>query len=115
MGLKSWQEQEIFLFSKISRSVLGPSQPPTGKVLWCQSVPGAKQPGCEADCSPACTAKLHDKQRNNLTFTEKSDFLKLKVNVKLTLWQAMWLEIMQGCRGTAPHTFQTLVLYGREW
>ena len=104
MGLKSWQEQEIFFFSKISRSVLGPSQPPTEKVLW-----------CEADCSPACTAKLHGKQRNNLTFTEKSDILKLRVNVKLRLWQAMWLEIMQGCRGTAPHTFQTLVLYGKEW
>jgi hypothetical protein len=54
-------------------------------------------------------------RKTTLPLQRKSDILKLKVNVKLPLWQAMWLEIMKGCRGTGPHTFQTLVLYGREW
>jgi len=33
-------------------------------------------------------------RETTLPLQKKSDILKLKVNVKLPLWQAMWLEIM---------------------
>jgi hypothetical protein len=47
-----------------------------------------------------------ESRETTLPLQKKSDVLKLKVNVK---WQAMWLDIMQGCRGTAPHT------HSRPW
>ena len=40
--------QEVYLFPKLSRSVLGPAQPPLQSVSWALS-PGLKWLGCEAD------------------------------------------------------------------
>ena len=42
MGFDSWQRQETFLFSEMSRPVLGPSQPPVSWAL------GVKWPWCDA-------------------------------------------------------------------
>jgi hypothetical protein len=57
LGFESWQGLGIFLFTTMSRRVLGPIQPP---ILW---VPGAlslgvKWPEREADHSPTSNAEV---------------------------------------------------------
>jgi len=47
-GLYSWHEQEIFLFSNISKSALGFTQPPIWRVPGLHS-PGVMRPGREPD------------------------------------------------------------------
>jgi hypothetical protein len=56
-GFHSRQEQEIFLFSTVSRLALGPTQPPIQWVLGAFS-PGAKRPGREANHSPLSSAEV---------------------------------------------------------
>jgi hypothetical protein len=56
-GFKSRQRLGIFLFTTVSRTVLGPTQPP---MQWVQGVlsPGVKRPGREADHSPPSSAEV---------------------------------------------------------
>jgi hypothetical protein len=56
-GFESWQGLEIFLFTTLSRPVLGPTQPPN------QWIPGVlslavKLPEHEADNSPPSSAEV---------------------------------------------------------
>jgi hypothetical protein len=58
LGFDSWQGLVIFLFTTVSRTVLGPTQPP---IQW---IPGALSLGvkwlwCEADHSPPSSAKVN--------------------------------------------------------
>jgi hypothetical protein len=50
LGFKSWQGQEIFLYSTASRLALGPGRHLIQLGLWALSL-GVKQPGLKPDCS----------------------------------------------------------------
>ena len=79
-GFKSWQRQESFLFSKISRPLLEPIQSPVQQAPQC--FPGAQQMGHQVDHSPSARtdinnewsynsaprACLHSVDRDNFTF-----------------------------------------------
>jgi hypothetical protein len=56
---KSWQKMGIFLFTTVSRLVLGPTQPPVQLVPGALSL-GVKWPECEADHSPPSSAKVKE-------------------------------------------------------
>jgi hypothetical protein len=58
-GFESRQGLGIFLFSIVSRPVLGPTQPP---MQWVPDVlsPGVKQPGRGADYSPPCSGEVEN-------------------------------------------------------
>jgi hypothetical protein len=61
LKVRSWisnsNRSEIFLFSKLSRTFLGPNQPPIELVSRALS-PGVKLPGLEADHSPPTRAEV---------------------------------------------------------
>jgi hypothetical protein len=57
LGFDSWWGLGIFLFTTVSRTALGPTQPPTQRVPGSLSL-GVKQPGHEADHSPPYSAKV---------------------------------------------------------
>jgi hypothetical protein len=56
-GFDSLQGKEIFLYSTVSRSVLGPTQLPIRCVLGAIS-PGVKRPGREVDQSPPSSTEV---------------------------------------------------------
>jgi hypothetical protein len=57
LGLDSWWELEIFLFTTASRMALGPTQPHIQWVLGALSL-GVKWPGCEAEHSHPSSAEV---------------------------------------------------------
>jgi hypothetical protein len=57
LGLDSWQGLGIFLLTTMSRTALGPTQPPIQWVPGVLSL-GVKWPCCEADHSPPSSAKV---------------------------------------------------------
>jgi hypothetical protein len=59
LGIDSWQGLGIFLFTTVSRTALGPTQPPIEWVPEALSL-GVKRPGREADHSPPCSAKVKE-------------------------------------------------------
>jgi hypothetical protein len=56
------QEQEIFIFSGMTRPTLGPTQPPNAGFF-----PGIKQSECEVDHSPLPSAKFENDGRYTST------------------------------------------------
>jgi hypothetical protein len=58
-GLDSRQGLGIFLFTTVSRTALGPIQPPNQRVSEVLSL-GVKQPWCEADHSPLASAEIKE-------------------------------------------------------
>jgi hypothetical protein len=57
LGFNSWRGLGIFLFTTMSRTVLGPTQPPIQWVPGALSL-GVKWPGHEADHSPPSSAEV---------------------------------------------------------
>jgi hypothetical protein len=55
----SWWGLGIFLFTTVSRTALGPTQPPIQWVPGALSL-GVKRPGREADHSPPSSAKVKE-------------------------------------------------------
>jgi hypothetical protein len=62
LEFNSWQSEEIFLFSTMSRLALGPTQPPSQWVLGPLSK-GAKWLGHEADHSSPSNADVNNEWR----------------------------------------------------
>jgi hypothetical protein len=58
LGFDSWRGLGIFLFTTVSRTALGPTQPPIQRVSGALSL-GVKRPGREADHSPPLPIRLH--------------------------------------------------------
>jgi hypothetical protein len=58
-GFDSWQGLRIFLFTMVSRTALGPTQPPIQWVPGAVSL-GVKRPGREADHSPPSSAEVKE-------------------------------------------------------
>jgi len=58
-GFESRRGQKIFIFSKTSILVLGPTQTPLKEVLW--FFPGVKAPGHEVDRSPPSSTEVKNK------------------------------------------------------
>jgi hypothetical protein len=77
LGFDSQRRLGIFLFTTVSRTVLGPTQPPIQWVPWALSL-GVKRPGREADHSPPSSVEVKNgqvfmtwcfvRQRDNFTF-----------------------------------------------
>jgi hypothetical protein len=99
LGFDSWQGLGIFLFTTVSRTALGPTQPPIQWVLGALSL-GVKRPGREADLSPPSSAKVNAwsytstppyvfmawclvKHRDNFTFTLYSVRCSPEIAVKV--------------------------------
>jgi len=59
LGFDSWRGLRIFLFTIVSRTALGPSQPPVQWVLGVLSL-GVKRPVREADHQPPCRAEVKE-------------------------------------------------------
>jgi hypothetical protein len=59
LGFDSLRELGIFLFTPVSRTALGPTQPPIQWVPWALSL-GVKRPGREADHSPPSSAEVKE-------------------------------------------------------
>jgi hypothetical protein len=57
LGFDSRRELGIFLFTTVSKTALGPTQPPIQWVLGALSL-GQKRPGREADHSPPSSAEV---------------------------------------------------------
>jgi hypothetical protein len=71
LGFDFRQGLGIFLFTTVSRTALGPTQPP---IQWIPGVfPGVKQLGREADHSPPTSAGV--KNAWNYTFTSQYTFM----------------------------------------
>jgi len=65
-GFDSRQGKQTLIYSKLSRPVLGPKQPPTthiNEVLY----RGAKQPVCDAECPSSCADNVTFKYNHTLT------------------------------------------------
>jgi hypothetical protein len=60
-GFESRQGLEIFIFTTVSRPVLGRTQPPIQWVLGALSL-GVKLPGREADHSPSSSAEVKNER-----------------------------------------------------
>jgi hypothetical protein len=93
LGFDSHQKLGIFLFTTVSRTALGPIQPPIQSVTGALSL-GVKRPGREADHSPSSSAEVKEwvelyihfpntpswrgaqlKHRDNFTFTFTFTFI----------------------------------------
>jgi hypothetical protein len=59
LRFNSWWGLGIFLFTTVSRTALGPTQPLIQWVLGALSL-GVKQLGCEADHSPPYSAEVKE-------------------------------------------------------